>query len=174
VGRWNVSGTWSSAFQRAQKLTITEMRTIFDCGCHLRFLTATVSRLADASGLATRPWHPGLIDGRRSPYAAVQSTICELDTPRLLWTTDCDIPTVSVQKRAVDSEVSSIRQLAYRDFTFLNSWKQLLGANFSNLFRHPGLREANIRFQRFWARADPLGLLGPGLKPKERIDDEVP
>lgn len=127
MGRWNVPGTWSSAFQRLQKLTITGMRSIFACGCHLRFLTATVSRLADASGLATRPWHPGLIDGRLSPYAGVQSTICELDTPCLVWPADCDISTVSLQKRAVDSEVSSIRQLAYRDFTFLASWKQLLG-----------------------------------------------
>jgi hypothetical protein len=83
-------------------------RSIFDCGCHLRSLDATVSRLAFARRLATRPSSPELIDRRHSTYTALDSTMYELDVRRLEWTTDCDIPTVSLQKRALDSGATSI------------------------------------------------------------------
>jgi len=73
---------------------------MFDCESHVRFLAATVSRLASASRVATGLWNPGLAEGRHSRYAALYSTICELDTRHLLWTTDCIIPSVSLQKTA--------------------------------------------------------------------------
>ena len=94
------------------------VRTVFECGWHLRFLASTVSRLAFARRLATRLWNPELIYGRYSSYAPLHSTICELDKRRLVWTTDCNITTVGLQNRAVDSGVTSIHQPDYRDLTF--------------------------------------------------------
>jgi hypothetical protein len=120
AGRWNVSGRWASPMQRSPKLTMTGMRTMFEYGSHLRFLTATVSRRANANRLATRPLNPGLIDGRDSPYAALPTTICGLDMRRSVWTTDCNIRTVSPQKRPIDSGVTSI-QPDYGDLTFYNA-----------------------------------------------------
>jgi hypothetical protein len=94
---------------------------MFDCGYHFRILTATVSRLAFASKSAIRPWNPELIDGRHSWYAALHSTICELDMRRLVWTTDCYSRMVSLQKRAVETGVTRIRQQDYLDLAFYKS-----------------------------------------------------
>src|ERR1700674_3626461 len=87
---------------------MTGVRTMVDCGCYSRFLTPTVSRLSFARRLATRPWNPELIDGCHSSYAALHSTNCEMEMRRLVWTTDCDIPAVSLQERVVDSGATSI------------------------------------------------------------------
>jgi hypothetical protein len=95
------------------------LRTMFDCGCHLRLLVAPVNWLASVNQLATRLWNPRLIDGRHSRYPALHSMICGPDTGHLVWTTDCDIPRVSLQK--TDSVVMRIRQPRYRDLTFYKS-----------------------------------------------------
>jgi hypothetical protein len=104
---------------------MTGVRTVFECGWHLRFLAATVSRLAFARRLATRLWNPEQIYGRYSSYAPLHSTICELDMRRLVWTTDCDIITVSLQNRAVESGVTSVHQPDYRVLTFYKAGYRL-------------------------------------------------
>src|ERR1700675_2417848 len=100
---------------------MTGVRTMFGCRCHLHFLAATVSRLANASRPPTRLLNPGSIDGRHSRYAVLYSMIWELDAWHLLWTTDCNVPSVSSQKTAADSGVTSTSQPDYHYLTFFKS-----------------------------------------------------